>query len=190
MAYDHIFMNLLNTANNFGTLSVDEKSMQREWHVLCQGSHLPWANCSPHLEDSTSQFWHSGSGVIHVSDAGFQLCPNHAQLGSCVDYELASPGSPHTVVQEKQSCHMLCGVWHCPEHTQNFVQNTNSPGKRTTVEKLDVALAIEGIIQHHQFTPAIMVDGTPYHDRGAMVTVCGLDTQIYQSPPCLWRTQP
>ena len=51
----------------------------------------------------------------------------HAQWGSCQDSELVSPWPPHSVVSEKQSCHMLCGAWHCPGHTESFVKKRLSP---------------------------------------------------------------
>ena len=34
---------------------------------------------------------------------------------------------PHPVVPEMQLCHALCGAWHCPGHTQSFVQKCQSP---------------------------------------------------------------
>ena len=49
--------------------------------------------------------------------------------------------------------------------------------------KPDVTLAVEGSIQHHQFTLPTMVDHTPYHDWEAKVTICWLDACIYQSLP-------
>ena len=57
-------------------------------------------------------------------------------------------------------------------------KNAPCPGKHTIVKKPDVALAVEGSIQPHQFTPPTMVDGTPYHDWGAKVTLCWLDAHI------------
>ena len=43
----------------------------------------------------------------------------------------------------------------------------------------DVALAVERSIWHHQFIPPTIVDGSPYNDWGATVTVRGLDARIY-----------
>ena len=43
--------------------------------------------------------------------------------------------------------------------------------------------------QHHQSTPTTMMDCTPYHNRGTMVTVRGLGACISQSLPSLQRTQ-
>ena len=57
-------------------------------------------------------------------------------------------------------------------------KNAPRPGKHTIVKKPDVALAVEGSIQPHQFTPPTMVDGTPYHNWGAKVTLCRLDAHI------------
>ena len=57
------------------------------------------------------------------------------------------------------------------------------PKKHITAEKHNVALMVDGPIQHHQLTTATKVDGTPYHDWGAVVTGHGLDTRIYQSLP-------
>ena len=62
-------------------------------------------------------------------------------------------------------------------------KHTHHLRKHTIAEKPNVALAVEGSIQHHQFTPLTMVNGTPYHDWGMMVTVRGLDARIYQSLP-------
>ena len=75
---------------------------------------------------------------------------------------------PHHVVSEKLSC-----------RTQSFVQNAHHPRKYAIVEKPNVALVVEGSIQHHQFTPPTMVDGTPYFDWRATITMCGLDAHIY-----------
>ena len=55
--------------------------------------------------------------------------PKHAQWGSCLDSELTRPWPTHPVVSEKQSCHMLCGAWHCPGHTPSFIKNAHRPGK-------------------------------------------------------------
>ena len=59
--------------------------------------------------------------------------------------------------------------------------NARCPGNHIIAENSGVALAVEGSIQHHQFTSPTLVDGTPYHDWGATVTVRGLDSCIYLS---------
>ena len=66
------------------------------------------------------------SGVTHVSvpDPFF---PKHAQWGSYLDSELANQWPLHPDVPEGQTCHVLCGAWHCPGQTRSFVQKRPSP---------------------------------------------------------------
>ena len=74
----------------------------------------------------------------------------------CLDSELTSPWPPYPVVSKKQSCHVLYEVCHCPGQTQSFVRKRCRPGMHTIAKKPDVALAVEGSTQHHQFTPPTM----------------------------------
>ena len=64
-----------------------------------------------------------------------------------------------------------------------WFKNAHHQWKHTIAEKMDVALAGEGSTQYHQFTPTIMVDGTPYHDLGTTVSIRVLDAHINQSLP-------
>ena len=44
---------------------------------------------------------------------------------------------------------------------QSCVQKRPSPWEDAIAEKPDEALVVEGSIQHHQFIPPTMLDGTP-----------------------------
>ena len=70
---------------------------------------------------------------------------------SYLDSELVSHWPPHHVVPEKQSCHVLCGAWQGPGHTQIFLPKT--PVAQESIFSSDVALEFEGSTQHYQFTP-------------------------------------
>ena len=52
--------------------------------------------------------------------------PKHAQLGSCLDSELASPWPQHPVGPKRLPCHVLYGARHCLGHTQSYVQTPPS----------------------------------------------------------------
>ena len=67
--------------------------------------------------------------------------------------ELASPWPPHPLVAENQSCHMLCGEWHCPGHTQSFVEKRPSPRETYYCGEAWCSEAVEGSIQHHPLLP-------------------------------------
>ena len=133
---------------------------------------------------------HSNSGTLEGGNPCLEsrppYGPKHAQWGSYLDSKLASSWPSHPVMTGKQACHVLCEAWYCPGHTQNFDQKRPLPREAHYHGKPDVALAVEGSIQHHQFQlfPSLsMMIGTPYHDWGAMVTVCGFDARICKSLP-------
>ena len=113
------------------------------------------------------------SGTVACLGSRPSFGHKHSQWGSGMDSELASPWLPHPVLPEKQSCHVLCGGGIFLD-IQLSSRNSRRPGKHTIVEKPDSV---------DQFTPPTMVNGTPYHDSGAIVTICGLDAHIYRPLP-------
>ena len=163
------------------TPSGHEKRMHTTWHSLHQGPYISQAN-SPHLVGSTPQFWSSGRRIIHVSDPDPRLAPN--MLSGVHVRTLWWPVHELQILLPQKSI----GAMRCAGHGivldihKVSSKNARCPGKHTIVEKPDVALAVESSIQHHHFTP-LMVDNTPYHDWGAMVTAHWLDACIYRSLP-------
>ena len=101
------------TINTLCGPSDGERSTQTTWHTLHQDPHPSCGNCILNLEDSTSQFWHSGRGYpCPGSRPPFGL--KHSQRGSSLRSELPYKWPPYPIVPEIQSCHMLCGTGHCP----------------------------------------------------------------------------
>ena len=72
---------------------------------------------TPRGQYAAMQFWHSGRRDLTCFGSRPPFGPKHTQWDSCLESELASPWPPYPVVPEKQSCHILCGAWHCPGHT-------------------------------------------------------------------------
>ena len=93
----------------------------------------------------------------------------------------------HILLCQKSNC-VRCCVGHGIVLDIHKVSSKNArrPGMHTITEKSDVALVS---IHHHHFASSSMVDGTPYHDWVATVTICGLKARIYQSPSCLQHTR-
>ena len=106
-----------------------------------------------------------------------QLCPKHAQWESCLNSAGQSMTSTSCCAKSryvKSSIRrgIVLGIH------KDLSKNAHRPGKHTITEKSDVVLAVEGSIQHQQFTPLTMENGIPNHDCGAMVTVRGLNRHI------------
>ena len=93
----------------------------------------------------------------------------------------------HILLCQKSNC-VRCCVGHGIVLDIHKVSSKNArrPGMHTITEKSDIALVS---IHHHHFASSSMVDGTPYHDWVATVTICGLKARIYQSPSCLQHTR-
>ena len=110
MIYDHNFSWICATClqpYHHTTDTLGDSLWWREehtmWHALHQDHHPSWANCSPCPEDSTPQFWHSESRVIHVSDSDPHFVPNMLN-----GVHVRTPIWPlHPVEPDQQSCHVL-----------------------------------------------------------------------------------
>ena len=126
---------------------------------------------------------------IHVSDPDPQLVPNIRNWGSCLDSELAM--APRHILLCQKSSRLTCCVGRgivLDIHKLSSKKKRPSPMEAYTItEKRDVGSATESSIQHHQFTPPTIVDGTPYHHWGwgATVIVRGWDARINLSVPPL-----
>ena len=133
-----------------------------------------------YLVGSRTQFCSRGRRIIHVSDPDPCLAPNmlsgvHVRTLCWPVYDLYILLTQKSIGAMRYAGHGLVLDIH-----KVSSKNALCPGKHTIVEKPGVALVVESAIQHHNFTP-VMVDSTPYHDWGAMVTVHCLDACIYRS---------
>ena len=86
---------------------------------------------------------------------------------------------------------MLCGEWHCPGHTQSFVEKRPSPRETYYCGEAWCSEAVEGSIQQHPLLPPwwmaphIMTEAPP-HPR--LPSVSWIHASI-SLPPCLRRTR-
>ena len=153
---------------------------RREEHaheVVCfhQGSHPSWVTCRPSLGDSTPQFWHSGRGSHPCLGSRPSFGPKHAQWGSCLVSEMASPWL-HILL-----CQKSCRITRCVgrgivlDIHKASSQNARRPRTHTT-EKPDVTLQLR---VPSSTTSSLL---PPWY-WGVTVSVHGLDARIYQFLP-------
>ena len=102
---------------------------------------------------------------------------------SCLDSELASPWPSHHVVPEKQSCHVVCGAWQGPGHTEIFLPKT--PVAQGSIFSSDVALEFEGSTQHYHFTPLTWWMTPPTVTKGQRLPSVGWMHAFINLSPCL-----
>ena len=114
--------------------------------------------------------------------------PKHAQLGPCLDSELASPWHQHPVGPKRLPCHMLYGAGHCLGRTQSYIQTPHRPWQHLIPQDLDVPKPVHGSIHHEQITPPPMVDCTPYHDWWPRFPLLGWTQASISLSPCLQCT--
>ena len=107
----------------------------------------------------------------------------HAQLVSSLDSELGSPWSPHPVVPGKVAIsHAIYGLALLWAYTECHPKRSSF---REAYYRGEAQCSICGRGFHlalpvHSLT---LVNGTIYHDWGAMITIHGLDGRMYQSLP-------
>ena len=150
--------------------SSDQKSLDTMRHAFDQGPHPSWPNCSPQLAESIGG--RGGGGGHPCLRPRLIFDPKHAQLGSCLDSELASPWPQHPGGPKRLPCHVLYGTGHCLGRTQNWIPRD-----------LDVPIPVHGSIHHDQLTPPPMVNCTPCHDWWATISIIRLDAGINQPLP-------
>ena len=108
----------------------------------------------------------------------------HAQLGLCLDSELASPWLEHPVGPKRLPCHVLYEAGHCFGRTQSYVQTPPSP--MGTFDSSGSGCTDAGSKLHLPRPaprPLPMVDCTPYHDWRATISIIRLDAGINQPLP-------
>ena len=122
----------------------------------------------------------------------------HAQLGSCLDSELASPWPQHPVGPKRLPCHMLCGAGHCLGRTQCYVQTPPSPMANLIPQDLDYcclsmapSTMTGSLLPPWWIAPHTMTDGTRFPSLGwtqASInsSLCLRHTRTW---PSLWNTE-
>ena len=109
----------------------------------------------------------------------------HAQLGSCLDSQLASPWSQHPVGPKRLACHVLYGAGHCLGRTQNYVQTPPSPMAMFDSPRPGCTDASSWLHPPRPAHSSPMVDCTPYHDWRATISIIRLDAGINHPLPLL-----
>ena len=110
--------------------------------------------------------------------------PKHAQLGSCLDFELASPWIQHPVGPKRLPCHVLYGAGYCLGRTQSYIQTPPSP--MATFDSSGSGCTDAGSWLHppRPAHSSPMVDCTPYHDGPRFPSLGWTQASISLSP-CL-----
>ena len=109
----------------------------------------------------TRMYWYNCTASM--SQIQTDIDPKHAQLGSCLDSELASPWPQNPVGPKSLPCHVLYGAGHCLGRTQVTSKRPVAHGniwfRRIWMYRCRLmALSIT------TSSPLPMVDCTPYHD--------------------------
>ena len=136
-------------------------------------------------------WWTSLFSSARVEGGGGHPClgsrltfhPKHAQLGSCLDSELASLWPRNPVSPKRLPCHVLHGVGPCLGRTQSYAQTPTSP--MSTFHSsgsgcIDAGSWLQSPRPAHSYP---MVDCTPYHVWRATISITGLDAGINQPLP-------
>ena len=150
-AYSHVTTLLMPCVTQPHPLSEKSMHMTWTWHALHQGLYPSWTNCIPMPGGQHAAIlaqWKWGHPCLGSRPPfGSKL----AQWGVCLDSVLATSCCNREAVMSR-AVWTVALSWTYPK--------SHRPGE-AIVEMPDVSLAVEGVIQHHQFTSPIVVNATP-----------------------------